>query len=214
MLDEDTALIALDEFALQSLPYTHYAWAKKNTKPRIPSDERHREKLNGFLTVDVQRGTTHVVFNKQSKTEEAVMAIAFTVLIYLKNGFRKLTFLLDNARIHGKKMEAMMHELFNELALQTELPEFSLNFWHTPSYSPQLNPAEYIIHEVRRNGLYNVPCTLTVQEKAGRIQDQLAKNSPMNDLQMHKLLDFIARYKVKRFYSKMGVVFNLKGTVC
>ena len=92
-----------------------------------------------------------------------------------------------------------MHELFNELALQTELPEFSLNFWHTPSYSPQLNPAEYIIHEVRRNGLYNVPCTLTVQEKAGRIQDQLAKNSPMNDLQMHKLLDFIARYKVKRF---------------
>ena len=49
--------LALNEFALQSLPYTYYAWAKK-TKPRIPSDERHRQKLNGFLTIDVQRVLT------------------------------------------------------------------------------------------------------------------------------------------------------------
>ncbi|MDI1298669.1 hypothetical protein, partial [Methylotenera sp.] len=79
------------------------------------------------------------------------------------------------------------------------LPAFSLSFWHTPSYSPQLNPAEYLIHEVRRNGLYNVPCTLTVLEKAERIRNQLAQGSPMTDLQMRSLLDFIARSKVKRF---------------
>ncbi len=57
-------MIALDEFALQSTPYTHYAWAEKNTKPKIWSDERHRQKLNGFLTVDVQRGSTRVDFKK------------------------------------------------------------------------------------------------------------------------------------------------------
>lgn len=56
-LDEHSALIALDEFALQSVPYTHYAWAEKNSKPKIESDERHREKLNGFLAVDVTEGT-------------------------------------------------------------------------------------------------------------------------------------------------------------
>jgi transposase len=177
-------LIALDEFALQSLPYAHYAWAKKNTKPRIPSDERHRQKLNGFLTVDVQRGTTRVDFNGQSTTEEAVRVVVLTVLVYLQKGFSKLTFLLDNARTHGKRMETRAHELLNEIAQHVLLPAFSLSFWHTPSYSPQLNPAEYLIHEVRRKGLYNVPCTLSVQEKAVRIQNQLERGSPMADLQI------------------------------
>ena len=199
MLSKETAVIALDEFALQSVPYTHYAWAKKNTKPRIPSDERHRQKLNGFLTVDVQRGTTRVDFNERSTTEQAVMVVVLTVLIYLQRGISQLTFLLDNARIHGKRMETEVNELLTEIAQQLVLPAFSLGFWHTPSYSPQLNPAEYLIHEVRRNGLYNVPCTLTVLEKAERIRNQLARGSPMTDLQMRSLLDFIARSKVKRF---------------
>lgn len=192
-------MIALDEFALQSLPYTHYAWAKKNTKPRIPSDERHRQKLNGFLTVDVQRGTTRVDFERHSTTEEAVMVVVLTVLVYLQKGFNQLTFLLDNARIHGKRMEVGVQELLTEIAQHVALPAFSLSFWHTPSYSPHLNPAEYLIHEVRRKGLYNVPCTLTVHEKAERIQNQLVRGSPMTDLQMRKLLNFIARSKVKRF---------------
>jgi transposase len=95
--DEHSALIALDEFALQSVPYTHYAWAEKNTKPKIESDEKHREKLNGFLAVDVTRGDTHVEFKKHSTTAEAVFVIVFISLIYMQKGFTTLTFLLDNA---------------------------------------------------------------------------------------------------------------------
>ncbi|CAA9890152.1 conserved hypothetical protein [Candidatus Methylobacter favarea] len=43
-----TPLIASDEFALQSTPYSHYAWVEKNTKPKMPSDERHRQNLTVF----------------------------------------------------------------------------------------------------------------------------------------------------------------------
>jgi len=189
----------LDEFALQSTPCTHYVWAEKNTKPKIWSDERHRQKLNGFLSVDVQRGSIRVDFKKQSSTERVVGIVVQTVLIYLQRGFNHLTFLLDNAKVHGKKMEASVHQWLTEIAQQVELPAFTLSFWHTPRYSPRLNPAEYLIHEVRRNGLYQVPCTLTLQEKAERIRTQLARGSPMNDQQMRRLLDFIARSKVKRF---------------
>ena len=153
--------------------------------------------MNGFLTVDVQRGTTHVEFKAQSTTEEVIIVIALTVLIYLQKGINQLTFLLDNARIHGKRMETGVKELLDEIAQQITLPVFSLSYWHTPSYSPQLNPAEYIIHEVRRNGLYNVPCSLTLQEKTDRIQDQLARGSPMTEQQMKKLISFITRYKVR-----------------
>jgi len=147
----------------------------------------------------VQSGQTRVDFKENSTTEESVMIIVLTTLIYLQKGFRKLTFLLDNARIHGKKMEVGVQKLLVELSLLEEIPKFSLDFWHTPSYSPKLNPAEYLIHEVRRNGLYNAPCTLTVQDKAQRIQDQLARGSPMTDIQMKKLIDFITSTKVKRF---------------
>ena len=192
-------MIALDEFALQSTPYTHYAWAEKNAKPKIGSDERHRQKLNGFLTVDVLRGTTQVDFKKQSSTDITVGIVVLTALMYLQKGFKHLTFILDNAKIHGKKMEAGDHQWLADSAQQVSLPEFTLEFWHTPSYSPRLNPAEYLIHEVRRNGLYQVPCTLTVQEKAERIGTQLARGSPMDEQQMRNLLDFIARSKVKRF---------------
>jgi len=45
---------------------------RKNTKPKIWSDERHRQKLNGFLTVEVRRGSTRVDFRKQSSTEMVV----------------------------------------------------------------------------------------------------------------------------------------------
>ncbi|MDD5323104.1 MAG: transposase [Methylococcales bacterium] len=189
----------MDKFALQNTPCTHYAWAEKNTKPKIPSDERHRQKLNGFLTVDVQSGSTRVDFKIQSTTEIVVGVVVLTALIYLQKGFNHLTFLLDNAKIHGKRMAANVHKWLAEIAQQVTQPEFTLSFWHTPSYSPQLNPAEYLIHEVRRNGLYQVPCTVTVQAKAERIRTQLARGLPMNDQQMHKLLDFIASCKVKRF---------------
>lgn len=190
-------MIALDEFALQSVPYTHYAWAEKNTKPKIASDEKHRQKLNGFLSVDVQRGSTRVDFYQQSTTDIAVMVIVLTTLIYLQKGLNQLTFLLDNAKIHGKRMEAEVYRLLDEIGQHVVLPEWHLDFWHTPSYSPQLNPAEYLIHEVRRNSLYNVPCTFTVQEKAERIQNQLSRGPPMTDVQMRKLIEFITRSKVK-----------------
>jgi len=113
---------------LQSLPYTHYASAKKNTKHRIPSDECHRQKLNDFLTVDVQRGTTRVDFNGKSITEEAVRVVVLTVLVYLQKGFRKLTFLLENAGTQSKRMETRAHELLNEIAQHVRLPAFSLSF--------------------------------------------------------------------------------------
>lgn len=198
-LDEHSALIAFDEFALQNVPYTHYAWAEKNTKPQIASDERHREKLNGFLAVDVTRGDTLVEFNKQSTTAEVVFVIVFISLICLQKGFTTLTFLLDNARIHGTKMEAEVQRLFAEITLQHALPPATLLFWHTPSYSPRLNPAEYIIREVRRQGLYNVPCSLTVQQKAERIKTQLARGSPLDAQQMSNLVGFILRQNVRRF---------------
>ncbi|MDP2201037.1 MAG: transposase [Methylicorpusculum sp.] len=192
-------MIALDEFALQSIPDTHYAWAQKNTKPRVLSDERHRQKMNGFLMVDVQRGDTWVEFHEDSRSEQVAGVPVTLLLSYLQQGYRQVTVLLDNARTHGKRMQDEVSRLLQELSSPSAFKDFTVNYRHTPTYSPQLNPAEYVIHAIRRNALYHVPCTLSLANKVERVGAQLARGSPMNDVQMRSLLDYIARYKVKRF---------------
>jgi len=186
--------VALDEFALQSVPDTHYAWSPKNTAPAVPSDERNRTRLNGFLSVDLQRGTTHVDFRQESKTADAVVIILLLVLRYAQAGYRWITVVLDNATIHRGAMKSAVAEL---LAVIAENPAWAglqslhLAFLHTPAYSPKPNPAEYLIHRVRQDALYHLPCTFTLQGKAERVQRHLAQGPPLTPGQMRNLLRHI-----------------------
>ncbi len=52
----------------------------------------------------------------------------------MQKGFTNLTFLLDNAKIHGTKMETNVQMLLAELTSQLVLPPLTLIFWHTPSF--------------------------------------------------------------------------------
>lgn len=186
--------MALDEFALQSVPDTHYAWAPKNTAPAVPSDERNRKKLNGFLSVDLHRGTTDVAFRAQSKTNDAVVMVVLLVLRYVQRGFRWITVVLDNATIHRAAMKAAVGELLAEIAENpawAELKNINLAFLHTPSYSPAFNPAEYLVHWIRQDALYHLPCTFSLQDKAERLKQHLAQGPPLTPKQMQNLMRHI-----------------------
>jgi hypothetical protein len=184
--------VALDEFALQSVPTTHYAWAPKNTAPVVPSDERHRQKLNGFLTVDLERGKTHVDFRAESKTADVVWVVVLTVLRYVQLGFHSITLVLDNARTHRHAMAIAVRALLAEIAeTWSELATTTVTVLHTPPYSPAFNPAEYLIHRVRQEALYHLPCTFTLQDKAERVHHHLAQGPPLTPNQMQNLLHHI-----------------------
>ena len=189
----------MDEFSLQSVPDTHYAWAPKNTAPTVPSDERNRTKLNGFLDVDLQQGTTHVAFRKEAKTNDAVVMVVLLVLRYVQAGFHWITVILDNATIHRDAMKSAVSELLAEIAgnpAWAELKNINLEFLHTPSYSPKFNPAEYLIHLVRQDALYHLPCTFTIKDKADRVQAHLAQGPPLNPEQMRNLLRHIGNLPI------------------
>jgi transposase len=191
--------VALDEFALQSVPDTHYAWAPKNSAPTVPSDERNRQKLNGFLSVDVQRGTTDVDFRAQGKTADAVAVVVLLVLRYVQRGFRWITVILDNATLHRAAMKAAVAELLAEIAENpawADLKNVRLEFLHTPPYSPALNPAEYLIHLVRQDALYHLPCTFTLQDKAERVKRRLAQGPPLTPQHMQNLLRHIGNLPI------------------
>lgn len=191
--------MAMDEFALQSVPDTHYAWAERNTAPRVPSDERKRARLNGFLTVDLRGGATRVQFRPEGKTADVVFVLALTVLLFVQRGYRWITVILDNARTHRQAMEVAVKELLSEIAALNQwedLKATTVEFLHTPPYSPALNPAEYLIHWIRQDALYHLPCTFTLQEKADRVNGHLAQGPPLTPEQMKKLLRHI--YKLPR----------------
>ena len=180
--------MALDEFALQSTTCANYAWAAKNTAPKVPSNEKNRKKLNGFLAVDLGSGQATADFQPKAKTENAVLALALVVLRYARLGFRRVVFILDNCRIHGDSMKAGLAELLAEIAMAQGV---AVEFLHTPAYSPDFNPAEYLIHLVRKNSLYHLPHGLTVQERAERIRCHLAQAPPQTPQQINNILRHI-----------------------
>ncbi|WP_170161107.1 transposase [Methylocaldum marinum] len=139
----DRARVALDEFALRSVPDTHYAWAERNTAPRVPSDERQRTRLNGFLTVDLHRGLTGVQFRSQGKTGDVVFVVVLTVLRYVQQGCHWITLILDNARTHRHALEVAARELLSEIAELAHWPDLkatTVEFPHTPPVLARSQP--------------------------------------------------------------------------
>jgi transposase len=156
----------------------------------LPSNEKKRDKLNGFLALDLNGGQTTVDFQAKAKAENVVWVLALIVLRYAQLGFRQIVFILDNCRIHGDAMKAALSELLAEIAWAQGI---AVDFLHTPVYSPSFNPAEYLIHLVRKNSLYHLPCTFTVQERAERIRRHLAQAPPQTPQQIDNLLHHIYR---------------------
>jgi hypothetical protein len=46
--------------AVYDRPSLFYAWAEKNSRPQVPSNERRRNKVNGLLAVDVETGEEYL----------------------------------------------------------------------------------------------------------------------------------------------------------
>ena len=85
-------------------------------------------------------------------------------------------------------MKAAVNQLLAEMVLAQGM---TVDFLHTPVYSPNFNPAEYLIHLVRKNSLYHLPHSLTVEERAERIRDHLAQGPPQTPEQMNNILRHI-----------------------
>jgi transposase len=138
----------------------------------------------------LNNGCTTVDFQPEAKTCNAVYAIALIVLRYASLGFRNILFILDNCPIHKQSMKTALAELLAEIALAQGI---AVDFLHTPAYSPKFNPAEYLIHLVRKNSLYHLPHAMTVQERAERVRRHLAQAPPQTPQQVKNILRHIYR---------------------
>ena len=97
-----------DEFAVYDRPSLFYGWAERNTRPEVKSDERTRNKLNGFLSVDALSGEEFFRLSPGSKTEDVSEYLAELCLDCVELGYNKLCLILDNNPTHKQKMQAQL----------------------------------------------------------------------------------------------------------
>ncbi len=98
-------IVFFDEFAVYDRPSLFYAWAEKNSRPQVHSNERRRNKVNGLLAVDVETGEEYLRLKQRAKTEDISSYFAEFCQDCVQQGLRKLSVILDNNTTHKKRCE-------------------------------------------------------------------------------------------------------------
>jgi transposase len=179
-------LIFYDEFAVYDRPSLYYAWAERNSKPEVPSNEkRKRNKVNGMISVDAVTGEIYLQLNLKSKTEDVVKYLAELCEDARKEDVEKLFIVLDNNSTHKQKMKRLLAENLKAAEIDDEI---LIEFIHTPAYSPSLNLAEYEIHLLRLEKLHHLPANTTIAVIEEKLKDV---HILMNSDQISKTLKHI-----------------------
>ena len=175
--EEYEKIVFFDEFAVYDRPSIFYGWAEKNTRPEIPSNEkRRRNKLNGMIAVDASTGKEYLKLKEKSKTEDVSDYFAQLSQDCVKEGFNKLTIILDNNSTHKDKMKFQVKSHLENLQIENKI---TVDFIHTPTYSPNFNLVEYIIHLLRLRLLHHQNADINMQQ----VQEKLEKYFKFNQLQ-------------------------------
>ena len=150
-----------DEFAVYDRPSLFYGWAERNTRPEVASDERHRNKLNGFLCVDALSGEEFFRLSAGSKTEDVSQYLAELSWESAQLGYTYLCIILDNNPTHKRKMEEQLGLKLEEMEIAQKI---TVELLYTPAYSPKLNLVEYVIHLLRLRFLHHLPLGITLAD--------------------------------------------------
>lgn len=181
-------LVFFDEFAVSVRPNTSYSWAQKNTRPKIPSIEGNRERLNGLLSVSLLSGKEYLKLSEKAKAYDIAEYMAELAIDTRKEGYRKLIVVLDNSSTHKRKMRTRMEELLERSGYADKI---KVEFMDTPPYSPDFNPAEYVIRMLRQKLLHHKPADMGLGEIRERIETNLKQETLITPKQMRAIYHHI-----------------------
>jgi transposase len=187
----DERIVFFDEFSLSNRPTTFYGWARVNTKFKVPSNEKKkRERLNGLLAVDAQTGQEYLKLTPQAKSEDLVDYFCDLAMDTHQAGYHQLTIVIDNNSTHKDKMR---YQLWLKAKSQPELQAFRFKFINTPSYSPDFNLAEYLIHQLRLALLHHLPAEVTLAEIEAKIVNFFKSNQLQTPQQISNTINHILK---------------------
>ena len=165
-----------------------YGWAERNTRPEVKSNERARNKLNGFLCVDAQSGEEYLGVSPYSKTEDVSEYFANLCADCVELDYTQLCIILDNNPTHKLKMQSQLAEHLEEMGLTQSI---QVEFLYLPSYSPKLNLVEYVIHLLRLRLLHHLPMGTTLAQIRQQLHQFTNSNQFLSAAQVQKTLNYI-----------------------
>lgn len=170
---------------------TYYSWAQMNTKPRIISNEKgKREKLNGFLSVDLITAKEHIEFKESSKTDDVAEYLHNLCVKSESEKYNKITIILDNNSSHK---ELMRYKLWHLNKSNAKTREIEVEFMYTPAYSPDFNVAEYVIHQIRLKLLHHSKAGSKVKELSEKVLKYIENQSLQTKEQIRNTINHILK---------------------
>ena len=140
----------------------------------MPSYEKNRTIRYGLLAVDAHNGTESIDFAKKLNSENVAEYFHHLAIDAKQAGYTLLTVIIDNNSMHKDKMR---YELWLRMHEQHNLDGFRVRFIDTPRYSPELNLAEYIIHQLRLRHFHHLPSRPKVDELCQNIRNSLKRSN-------------------------------------
>jgi transposase len=124
--------------------------------------------VNGLLSVNAVTGAIYLQLQPKSKNEDIAKYLTDLCEDAHQEGIEKLIIALDNNSTHKKKMKRLLAENLQSSGMADQL---SLEFIHTPAYSPDFNLAEYEIHLLRLEKLHHLPSDTTMSEIKTKLEN-------------------------------------------
>ena len=182
-------ILFFDEFAVSNRPTTYYGWAERNTRPEVPSDEKKkREKLNGLLAVDAVSGEEFLRLSTVARTEDLALYFGELCQDCLAQSIKKLTIILDNNSTHKNKLR---RHLRSELIIREIAEQITVEFVYLPSYSPNFNLVEYLIHLLRLRLLHHLPIGTTIDQIKTKIKSFFENQQLQTSTQIENTIQHI-----------------------
>lgn len=176
-----------DEFSVSEQNSTYYGWARRNSRPKVKSNEATRRRVNGLLSIDVLTGQEYLWLCSHAQSDDVARYFAHLAKDSFQEGYQSMEVLLDRNTTHQQQMQQLFRQEANKLGLE----DFPVTFRFLPAYSPKLNLAEYAIHLLRLRCLHHRPYGMKLEAIIERLQQQLAQRPLLTDCQITNILQYI-----------------------
>lgn len=141
-----------------------------------------------MIAVDAFTGKEYFKLKEKSKTEDVSEYFSQFCQDCIQDGFDKLTVILDNNSTHKNKMKTQLQTHLDHLKISDKI---IVDFIHTPTYSPNFNLVEYIIHLLRLQLLHHLPLGVNIQQVKEKIENYLKFNQLQTPKQIQNIIKHI-----------------------
>ncbi len=179
---EDAEIYWGDETGINNQAYHVKGFSLKGKTPEIASYSKI-EKIN-MISAITNHGTCRFMCYEENMTQQLFIDFMGRLI---KDADRKVLFIVDNLKVHHGKIAKEWVELHKD---EIEL------FFISP-YSPEINPDEYLNHNLKQNVHSGIsPHTKEqIQKKTESFMHDLQENADkVSKLFKHKKLRYIAQY--------------------